>query len=179
MRLGQSVCEFVTLPSDEEIRLAIVPLTEAEFLQVISLVAEINVREDLAGAQLKDRRQSQEILVRAIREPLDLSVRVYNDVDDMMEDLDVLDVDELIDRYNEMMANSSPQIDGLASEEFEQLKKVVQEMDWNALNGRAWYAARRFLTAITPQLLSASALGSFSTRSSTTKTDSEKSTPIA
>lgn len=168
MRLGQAVCDFVTLVSDPEMRVAIVPLTEAEYLQALELIAQIPGADNLAGASLKDRRQSQEILIRAIREPDDLTQRVYADVQEMMADLDVLDIDELIDRYTEMMYRSSPTAEGIPAEEWDDLKKVFMEMDLSGLSGRAWYALRRFLGEITPQLLAASALGSTSTKSSTT-----------
>lgn len=171
MRLGQAVCDFVTLVSDPEMRVAIVPLTEAEYLQALEIIAEIPGIDNMAGAALKDRRQSQEILIRAIREPENLTQRVYPDVDEMMADLDVLDIDELIDRYNEMMYKSSPSAEGIPPEEWDDLKKVFMEMDLNELSGRAWYALKRFLGEITPQLLAASAHGSTSTNSLTTKSD--------
>jgi hypothetical protein len=41
MRLGQAVCDFVTLPSDSETRLCIVPLTEAQYLQALEKVSEM------------------------------------------------------------------------------------------------------------------------------------------
>lgn len=179
MRLGQAVCDFVVLPSDDQIRVAIVPLTEAEYLQVLELVTVVRAQDDLAGAALKDRRQSQEILVRAIREPDDLTQRVYSDVDELMEDFQVTDVDEAIDRYNEMIYQSSPQADGIPPEEWVELKKVLSEINMNELSGRAWYALRRFLGEIMPQLLAANERGSTSTKSSTTTNDSEESTPTA
>ena len=41
MRQGQATCSYVSLISDPEIRVAIVPLTEAEYEQVLELVASI------------------------------------------------------------------------------------------------------------------------------------------
>lgn len=153
MRAGQSTCDFVVLPSDPEIRLAIVPLTEADYRNVLEKVASVPSGDDLAGVQIKDRVQAEEILVRAIREENNLTERVYNDVDEMMEDLEIHDIDHAIDCYNEMVFQSSPSLDGIPPEELENLKKALQEMDWNGLSGSAWFAAKRFLSRIMPSPL--------------------------
>ena len=163
MRSGQSTCDFVVLPSDPEIRLAIVPLTEADYRNVLEKVAAVPAGDDLAGVQIKDRVQAQEILVRAIREEGDLTQRVYNEVEEMNEDLEIHDIDHAIDCYNEMVFQSSPSLDGIPPEELENLKKALQEMDWSALSGRSWYAAKRFLGTIMPSPLLDKSPGSSST----------------
>jgi len=171
MRLGQAACEFVTLPSDPEIRLCMIPLTEAEYIQALEKVRELNAEDNLAGMAVRDRIQAQEIIVRAVREEKDLTLRVYDTTDEMLEDLEVQDIDELWDRYMEMVARSSPSIDGIPEEEFENLKKALQAMDWNELSGRQWYAARRFLMSITPAPLLDNSPGFTSTSSSTTTSE--------
>jgi len=168
MRLGQSVCDYVTLPSDPEVRLAIVPLTEAEYLQALNKVSEVPQGDDLAGAAIKDRVTSQEILVRAIREERDLTKMVFDDVIELMDTLEVQDVDFCLDMYNEMIEKSSPAIDGIPPQELENLKKALQEMDWSVLSGPAWYAARRFLSHIIPSPLLDNSPGFGSTKSLTT-----------
>lgn len=179
MRLGQATCSFAHLISDPEIRVAMVPLTEGEYVGALEAVAALGWPDDLAHAALKDRRQSQEILIRAIREPDDLEKWVYSSIDELMADFEVNDVDHVIEEYNAMTALSSPTLDGLDPQEFEHLKKALQEMDWNALSGRAWYAARRFLSEIIPSPLLDNSPGFGSTSSSTTTSDSEKSTTNA
>lgn len=171
MRLGQAVCDYVDLPSDPEIKLCIVPLTEAEYKRVLEKIAGSKFQDDLAGAAIKDRMVSQEILVHAIREPDDLTKTVYGDVDEMLEDLEVGDVDFVYDAYNEMTAKSSPALDGLTREEFDHLKEIWLRVDWNVLSGPAWYAAKRFLTRIGRVPLLDSSPGSTSTSSSTTTND--------
>lgn len=165
MRLGQAVCDYVTLPSDSESRLCIVPLTEAQYRQVLAKVAELKLTDDLAGMAVRDRVQADEILVRAIREEADLTQRVYNDVDEMIDGLDQVDIDELFDRYEEMTEKASPSLDGIDPKELVELKKLLQAMDWNALSGRAWYAAKRFLSEIIPTPLLVNSPGSTSTKS--------------
>lgn len=176
MRLGQAVCDYVVLPSDPEIRLCIVPLTEADYRRVLEKISKLDAADDLAGAAVKDRTQSEEILVRSIREEHDLTQRVYDDIDEMLEDLEVHDIDHVIDAYNEMIERASPSIEGLTEEDMARLKKALAEMDWNALSGSAWYAAKRFLSKITPQPLLDSWPGSTSTSLSITRKSEEEST---
>lgn len=171
MRMGQAVCEFAILPSDKETRFALVPLTEAEYMQSLEAVASMVIPDNLIGAELMDRRRAQETLIRAIREESDLSQRVFDDIDGLMEICDVGDIDFLIDEYNRMTANSSPSADGIPPEEFRNLKELLQKMDWNALSGRAWYEAQRFLSTIMPTPLLDNSSGSSSTKPSITKSD--------
>jgi hypothetical protein len=168
MRLGQAVCDYVELPSDSEIRLCIVPLTEADYLQVLEKVGTLVVTDDMAGMNIRERVQAQEIIVRAIREEDDLTKRVYNNLEEMLKDLEVVDVDAIFDSYAEMTHRSSPGLDGIADQEFEELKKALQTMDWSALSGSAWYAAKRFLSRITPSPLLDNYRGFSSTNSLTT-----------
>lgn len=175
MRLGQAACDFVTLPSDPEIRVAIVPLTEADYRNVLQKISDMSVADDMAGAMLKDRVQAQEILVRSIREEHNLSQRIYDDVEDLLEDFEVEDVDHAIDCYNEMMDKSSPSLQGITEQELENLKKALQEMDWKELNGSSWYAAKRFLSRLSQQRLPASLFGSTSTSSAITTNDENES----
>ena len=48
MRLGQAVCDYVDLVSDPEIRVCIVPLTEAQYLKVLEKVAAVKFPDDMA-----------------------------------------------------------------------------------------------------------------------------------
>jgi len=176
MRLGQAVCDYVVLPSDDEIRVCIVPLTEADYRQVLEKVSKLGVPDDLAGVQIKDRVQAEEILVRSLREENDLTSRLYETTEEMLEDFDVNDIDHAIDCYNEMVERSSPSLEQIPPEEMEVLKKTLQAMDWNALSGSAWYAAKRFLSRITPSPLLDKSRGSSSTNLLTTTKSEEEST---
>jgi len=176
MRLGQAVCDYVALVSDPEVRLCIVPLPEKDYLAVLEKVATVIGPDDLAHAAFRDRVQAIEILTRAIREESNLNVRVFQDASELTEALEQADIDQLIDQYNEMVEKSSPALDGIPQEEFEYLKKALQEMEWNDLSGRSWYAARRFLGTIMPKPLLDNRLGFTSTNLLTTTSDSDEST---
>jgi hypothetical protein len=68
MRLGQAVCDYVEFPAILKFVSAIVPLTEAQYRQVLEKVASVKFPDDMAGAAIKDRVLAQETLVRAIRQ---------------------------------------------------------------------------------------------------------------
>jgi hypothetical protein len=171
MRLGQGVCEIFPLLSDGEVRVAVVMLNEAEHENCLAVAASIQAADNIAGNQLRDRTESLEILSYAIRDPLDLTKRIYTSGKQVAEDLEPADVGFLIERYYEMADTFSPSLERLSDEDQEQLKKVLQEMDWNALSGRQWYAASRFLLSLMPQPLGDSLLGYGSTPKSTTTND--------
>jgi hypothetical protein len=171
MRMGQATCSYADLVSDPEVKVALVPLTEAEYEQCLEIVANLAAQDNIAGFALRDRRQAQEILVRSIREESDLTERIYDSISEMMEDLEVSDIDQLIDEYNEMTEMANPRIDGIPEEELEELKKALQEVEWSELSDRSWYPAKRFLGTIMPLLHRDNLLGSTSTKSSTTTSE--------
>src|SRR5262245_31834524 len=98
MRLGQAVCDWVVLPSDNEVRMAVVPLSEADYMAVLNKVATMEFEDNMAGVALRDRVQAQEILAYAIREPDNMSKRVYASVEELIDEenggLSQIDVDE-------------------------------------------------------------------------------------
>ena len=180
MRAGQAVAEIVSLVSDPEIRVALVPLREADYKQALSVVARIDMADTMAALQYRDRVNTQELLARSLRDPSNLDERLFDSAEEMIDLLEVADIDRLIDDFNEMSDKSNPALDGIPEEEFVVLKKVLQVMDWSVLSGRSWFAAKRFLGALTTQgLLSDNSLGSTSINPSTTTTAGERSTPIA
>jgi len=172
MRLGQAAFDTVELPSDPEIRFALVPPSDAEAESALMAAAMIDVPDNVAGLMTRDHRQRVELLAVAIRDPLDISKRVYRDGRDLSENLDEIDVNHIYDAFQEMQENSNPRLEGIDPEEFEQLKKVWQEISWNDLSGRSWYAAKRFLGALIQQgLLPDSSHGSSSNTKLTTPSD--------
>lgn len=166
MRAGQNVAEPVGLLSLPDVRIFIVPLTEAEFMEVLEEVSRIPAPADFSGMQVRDRRHTQAVVVRAAREPEDYSKRVWQTIPEMMQMLEVADVDEIFLRYQEMTALASPSLDGIPPEEFENLREAFLRMDWNALSGRAWFAFKHFLSLISPSPLLDNSPGFGSTNSS-------------
>lgn len=171
MRQGQAVADVVSLTSDPEIKFYIVPLTEAEYTQVLQEVANTAAPADFAGMQIRDRVHARGIIVRAVREPSDLSKPVFDDVDEMMQDLEATDIDDIYLKYQEMSISSSPSLDGISEEELDDVKKALQTMDWNELSGRSWFALKHFLGTIMPSPLLDNSPGFTSTNSSITTSE--------
>lgn len=176
MRLGNAVFELVDVPSMPEMRVALVPITEAEYDHSLEMAAMVAAPDNQAGWIRRDRRANVETLVAACRTPNNIEERVFKDTDEIRELLEVSDINYLTDRYMEMTARSSPSLDMFSEEDLEEAKKVLQAIDWNELSGAAWYRLRRFLSEIGPTVPLDKWRGSFSTPSSTTTSDGDEST---
>jgi hypothetical protein len=180
MRLGQAVCAFSNLTSDPEIRLALVPLSDAEAQNALQAAAHVDTMDNVAGLMLRDHVQRVEQLVFSIRDPQDLEKRLYRNSTELQEELTEGDIAHIYDDFMELTESSNPTVEGIDPEEFETLKKVWQEISWSDLSGRSWYAAKRFLGALIQDgLLQDNSPGSFSNTKLTMPNASEESTPIA
>lgn len=169
MRLGQAVMIPCELVSDPEIRIALVPLTDAELQNSLMLAAAGQVTDTPSTHEVfyRDRVQKCGILMSACRRIDNLQEHVFNKIEEVLE-MDSRDVNHLFDAYQEMMEFSSPSLENITDEEMDEIKKVLSEVDWNALSGRQWYAAKRFLIAIQGTPLQVNSLGSSQTNSSIT-----------
>lgn len=147
MRLGQNSCEVVELPSDPEIRLALVPLTEGEYRRSMEIAEQLQLRDNVASAMVRDQVQKEAIIFFSAREIRDLNEHFFDSHADVS-DLDASDLDFIYDIYLEMVATVSPPLMGLSEEDFDALKKVLPRIEWSELSGTQWYAAQRFLNSI-------------------------------
>ena len=179
MRMGQATAEYVQLISDPEIRVALVPLTEAEFQESFTDAAKIVVGDNVAGLMVRERRARVQQVWRSCRASGDLSEMMFPTFEEFRESLTTADIDVLMDIYEEMTHELSPQIDQISPEELELLKKALAEMDWSVLSGRSWYAAKRFLGSLSEQQLMDNLPGSSSTMTLTGTSEREQLTPTA
>lgn len=179
MRLGPAAGNIISLLSEPDVSLAIVPLTEAQHEQCLEIITHMDAPDSIVGAGLRDRRNAQEILFRALRNPDNLDEQAFETREEMLEVLEVGDLNHLLDAYFEMSESDNPQIAEFTNEELEEVKKVLQEVDLNGLSGRQWYALRRFLFTLGLTLLPANSLGSTSTNLLTMMSDAQEFTPTA
>lgn len=177
MRLGQAAFESVQLISDPEIRMAIVPLTEAEYEQAMEVAASALVGENMAGAAYRDRLEQVAVLARSIREVNDLTVKVFEDEERLMDALEPPDVNHIYEEYIMMTTSGSsdPESEGWGEDDLDSIKKVLQEISLNELSGRQWFALKRFLSTLSPTLLLDKLYGSSSINSSTQTTTEQES----
>ena len=179
MRLGQAVGDKCPLLSDPDIEITMVPLTEAEFYQCFEIISSMEAPDNIVGAALRDRRNQNEILWRAIRDPENLDEKAFETREEMMELLDVGDTNHLIDFYMEISESINPVAHSFTDEELDEIKKALSGVALNDLSGRQWFALKRFLLSLGLELLPASSLGSTPTNLLTTTNDEEKYTLTA
>jgi hypothetical protein len=177
MRLGKAVAEIRPLLSDPEIQLAIVPLTESEYLNCLTKTVALDLPDNIAGASMRDRHNTNELLVRALRDPEDLTKRPFSGVDELTESLNVEDINFLMEAYWQMMAEVSPSVEMLSDADIEELKKVLGEIDWKGITGKQCYALKNFLSTLGLMLLPDNTPGSLSTSLSTLTNERDESTP--
>ena len=178
MRLGKAVCEIVPLVSDPEIRLALVPLTDAELQNSLVQAAQANASEISSTHEvvLRDRVQKCAIILACAREPDDLKKPFFETMGEVI-DMEAADVNEIFTYFEQMMEFSSPSLDGISVEEMDEIKKALNEVKWSDLSGRSWYAAKRFLSTLTPTQPAANLFGSSPTQNSTGESEEEESIP--
>lgn len=177
--MGQDAPEIVALRSIPEIRVALVPLTEAEAHKGMMKAASVDAPDNMAGYQFRDRMHQIYDLYEAIRDPNDLSQHVFDSPEQMTEELEPVDINHLGDLYQRMIEDSSPALDGLSAEQLDELKKALEKIDWSVLSGKPWWHLRNFFMTIPAELLQGKSLGFFSNTSLIGKTDSRESIPGA
>lgn len=151
MRMGQAAPSFVTLPSNSEIRFAIVPLIEREYQFCLESVAAMDIPDNAYGVELRDRQLQLHTLWMALRNPDNPMERVFESVEDMLDEelgLEPTDVNHLIEMYQREVDFSSPALEGLTEEQVQELKKALLTIDWNALSGKPYWHLRQFLLTL-------------------------------
>ncbi len=167
MRMGQEVGEYTTIPSMEDVRALMVPLTEREMQKAVMAAASLEVDDNPAGLMARNHIAMQFDVFHSLREPEDPGKYVFASVDDMVDSLDSTDVDMLHERLTVLMDYSSPAIDKMTAKEFEQIKKAFSATDLNELTGRQWAAVKLCCQYLFPHLLRAKLVGTSSTASLT------------
>jgi hypothetical protein len=178
IRMGQEAPEMETIPSMPEVRVALVPLSERESIQAQIAAASLEVPDNMAGVQARQRTAVHWDVWNACREPGDFSQKVWASVDDMLNGeggLEPHDVDVLFDRLTVLMDYASPAHDGISDADLADLKNRFALIDWNGLTGRRWSALKLCLSILSPELLLANSPSTTSTSSSTEKNESDES----
>jgi hypothetical protein len=179
MRLGQEAPEFVNLRSNPEIRLALVPLTEAESEYGLKAAMTLPAEDNELGILYRDRWQQVCDLWNALREPHDVTNRIYETPQEMVEELETLDINYLSECYMRMLEDTTPSMDGVSDEQLEELKKAFVTIDWSVLSGKAWWHLKQCLFHLGQGQLKVKLPGSLSTENLITKNDESESTPTA
>lgn len=167
MRMGQEVPELVNIPSLEGIRAAQVPLTEAEAQLGMIRAATLDVVDNAAGIEVRNRAAIHSDVWLSLRDPDNVDTKIFKSIEEMNENLAPSDIDYLADNLMLLTSYASPAIDGLSDKALDELKKVFAETDWSALTGKRWAAVKLCISTLFPELLLAKSLGTGSIESST------------
>jgi hypothetical protein len=179
MRLGQEAPDLIELPAHPEIRVAMVPLSERETQMGMIYGASLDVPDNSAGLQARNRAVSHSDLWNSLRDPSDLNAKVFDSVEDLIDELAPEEIDILLDNLATLMDYSSPHGDGLTDEVLDHLKKASETIEWSGLTGRRWAVVKLYLSVMSPELLQVSLYGLGSTESSTTRSENGESTSDA
>lgn len=183
MRMGQDAAEIITLPWNEEVRMAIVPLTEKEYELALSAASAFSPggdsTDDTFVMEAKDRYVSAHMLYDALREPDDIDKRVFSSVEEVREFLEPPQINYLREEYARISEFSSPALDGLGAEELDELKKAFEKIELSALSGKPWWHLKSFFSSLTPEQLAVSLSGFSSIKNAIGTNESEESIPGA
>lgn len=179
MRLGQDAPDLIDLPAHPEVRVAMVPLSERETQMGMIYGASLDVPDNSAGLQARNRAVAHSDLWNSLRDPADLNAKVFDSVEDLIDELAPEEIDILLDNLASLMDYSSPHGDGLTDEILDTLKKASETIEWSGLTGRRWAVVKLYLSVMSPELLQVSLFGSGSTESSTERNENGESTSDA
>lgn len=132
-----------------------VPLMEFENELAWAAAASVDVPDNVYGTEVRDRELKVHTLVHALRRTENPDTRVFDTADELKAELDVPDINHLIEEYDVLIEYSSPAIDGLSEDQVGELKKGLEEIDWNALSGKAWHHLKAFYLTLTVDQLRA------------------------
>lgn len=179
MRLGQLAPEMVEIPSMVGIRVAIVPLTEGESQKGMARAADLDVADNIAGVQMRNRAAMESDVWHAVRDPEDISNKLFESVEIMVSELEPSDIDALMDKLTTLMEYASPSIDGLSNEDLNDLKKAFGQIDLSELTGQSWAATKLCFQTLLPDLLLVKLRGSSSIETLTPTSENEESISVA
>jgi hypothetical protein len=179
MRLGQDAPEIVPLKTVPEVRVALVPLTEAQYHNALQSAASLDVAENAYGLEERDRILQVMTLLYAVRDPSDPSKQLFQTSEELTNEFEAVEVNWLMDHYARMVDDSSPASEGFSDEELGELKKALEKIEWSVLSGKPWWHLKSFLLTLSPEQLKVNYFGSTLTKKLTGTNENPESTPGA
>ena len=179
MRIGQNAADFVSLRSNPEVRVALVPLLEREVELAWEQAAVVDVPDNVYGTEVRDRILKRYQLYYAVRDPENIEERLFESADDLADNLSETDINHLAEQYLAMVDYSSPALDGLDDAKLGELKKALETIDLSVLSGKAWWHLKAFFMTLTVEELRASSRSRSSILSLIGRSESDVFTPGA
>lgn len=176
IRQGQDAFDWADIPSMPGIRVAMVPLAEAEEQAGLMAAAALDVPDNLAGIQARQRVGTVHDVWASLRMPNNLREHVFESPDAMVSQLEPTDIDYLFEQLVTLQDYVSPSLAKLSDKEVEELKKDFVAIDWKDLSGKQANALVLALSRLLPQLLQDKLFSPSYTSNSMSRTTNDEST---
>jgi hypothetical protein len=147
LKQGKKNSKLVNFPGTEE-KVALVILTSNEITDA-SIKAEDYIKEkNILDEDDKGIVQQAQIIYRALRDKNDTKKQLADSFEEFFSTLDNTEVQYFMVEYSMLTNEHSPFLNAVNEETFEQLKKTLEKMQLNDLNGPSLIALRNFLLTL-------------------------------
>jgi hypothetical protein len=147
LKQGKNNHKIVNFPGTEE-RVALAILTSLE-IQEARLKAQDYIKEKgIEDEDLKELEIQKRIVYKALRDKDDIKKALASNFEEFENTLDNPEIQYLFVEYTLLTQETSPFLNAVSEENFELLKKTLEKIKWNDLNGPSLVALRNFLLSL-------------------------------
>lgn len=144
---GKKNYKVVNFPGTDE-KVAIVILSSDE-TTMAKLKAEEYIKDNKIEDEIYQDKALQEYLMyNALRDKDDLNKKIADTIEEFRQLVTVNELAYFMVEYNMLMNETSPLLNALDEETFEELKKTLEKMSWKDLSGESLLALRNFLISL-------------------------------
>lgn len=143
IRNGKKNHKIVNFPGTEE-KVAMVILSSNVTTDCMLKTEKYSQEKNITDPIYKDIVLQQYLVYEFLRDKDNLDIKVSDSIDDVRE-LDVSELAYLVTEYNQLSTENSPFLSAVSAEEFELLKKTLQEIQLSDLSGESLVTLKSFL----------------------------------
>jgi hypothetical protein len=147
LKQGKKNYKLVTFPGTEE-KVALVILSSNEITEA-SIKAEDYIKEKhITDEDDKSIVHQAQLVYRALRDKDDTKKQLADSFEDFFSTLDNTEIQYFMVEYSLLTSESSPFLNAVTEETFEELKKTLEKIQLNDLSGPSLIALRNFLLTL-------------------------------
>lgn len=146
IKQGKNISKVIDFPGTDE-KVAIAILSSAEIAEAQTKAEQLIEKHNIKDDTMQDIYHQKQILYKALRDKDD-SKKQLADTFDEIDTLDIQEIQFLMVQYNLLSQESSPFLNSVTEEQFEELKKTLEKITWKDLNGPSLVALRNFLLSL-------------------------------
>lgn len=147
LKQGKNNYRITNFPGTEE-KIALVILTSDQ-VQAAKIAAQDYIKEhNIEDEDYQEIENQRQIVYRALRDKDNLSKQIASSYEELIETLDNMEIQFLFVEYTMLTTESSPFLNSVNDEQFNQLKKTLEEMKLSDLSGPSLAALRFFLLTL-------------------------------